>query len=106
MQIWKLTPLDLADPSWEASTHKADVVVRAPSEQAARGAAKLALRTMVARPPIGAEIPVCPWTYEAKVSAEVLTESDWPADGEVEILDPPYHNDALEGFSAEDLEKL
>ena len=30
MPIWKLTPIDLDDPNWEASSHRRLIVVRAP----------------------------------------------------------------------------
>ena len=36
MSIFRLKPLDLGHPSWEASTHKGECVVRAPSEKVAR----------------------------------------------------------------------
>ena len=36
MPLWKLQPLDLSDPNWEASSHRGVVVVRAPDEETAR----------------------------------------------------------------------
>jgi hypothetical protein len=36
MPLWKLRPLDLSDPNWEASSHRGVVIVRAPDEETAR----------------------------------------------------------------------
>ena len=42
MPVWRLTPLDLVDPSWEASSHRAMAIVRAPTETLAREEAQKA----------------------------------------------------------------
>jgi len=36
MFIWKLTPTSRDDPSWQGSSHRGAVIVRAPDEEGAR----------------------------------------------------------------------
>jgi len=36
MAIWRLTPVDLDEPSWEASSHRGYAIIRAQNEDAAR----------------------------------------------------------------------
>lgn len=42
MPIWRLIPVDLTDPNWEASSHHAPVVVRARHAERARAIAQRA----------------------------------------------------------------
>ena len=42
MAIWRLTPVDLDDPSWEASSHRGYAIIRAENEDAAREIAQQA----------------------------------------------------------------
>ena len=53
MPVWKLTPTDLSDPNWEASSHRGMAVVRAPDEAAARAAAAEAFDVPTRFPPTG-----------------------------------------------------
>lgn len=39
MALWALTPVDLADPNWEARSHRGPALARAPSTQKARATA-------------------------------------------------------------------
>lgn len=98
MPIWKLSPIDLADPSWEASTHKGVAVIRAPDEQTARVAASTAfsLATLVVH---GRRTIIPPWRYAGLVSAERLTGAPWPEEGEIEVLDPANANDNIKGVN-------
>ena len=52
MPVWKLTPIDLDDPNWEASSHRSAAVVRAPDEDAARAAAAKAFDVATRFPPL------------------------------------------------------
>ena len=36
MPLFRLSPVDLSDPNWEASSHRAAAIVRARDESAAR----------------------------------------------------------------------
>ena len=96
MPIWKLSPIDLTDPSWEASTHKGAAIVRAPDEHTARAAASIAfaLATLVVH---GRRTIIPPWRYAGLVSAERVAGIRWPEEGKIEILDPPDANGDVKG---------
>jgi hypothetical protein len=42
MTIWQLSPVDLSDPNWQASSHRGPAIVRAPDEKTARDVAQSA----------------------------------------------------------------
>jgi hypothetical protein len=89
MPVWKLTPIDLSDPNWEASSHRGPAVVRAPSEAAARTAAAKAFDVPTHFPPRGgAKFP--PWQSPSLVSAEEIEDPRYAAKGPTEILDPSF----------------
>jgi hypothetical protein len=96
MAIWKLSPIDLTDRNWQTSTHKGVAIVRAPSEEVARRAASLAFN-VATRVVLGETTKVSPWPDFGLVDAQRLENERWPAAGDVEILDPPHHNDELAG---------
>ena len=87
MPVWKLTPVDLLDPNWEASSHRGAAVVRAPDEGAAREAAAHAFDVSTRFPPRGgAKFP--PWRSPAMVRAAPIVDARYEADGPIEILIP------------------
>jgi hypothetical protein len=89
MPVWKLTPTDLSDPNWEASSHRGMAVVRAPDEAAARAAAAEAFDVPTRFPPTGgAKFP--PWRSPALVKAERIDNPRYEPDGPIEILDPIF----------------
>jgi hypothetical protein len=89
MPVWKLTPTDLSDPNWEASSHRGMAVVRAPDEAAARAAATEAFDVPTRFPPTGgAKFP--PWHSPALVKAERIVDPRYAAEGPTEILDPTF----------------
>lgn len=88
-QIWRLSPKDPNHANWEASTYKAPVLVRAPSERIARWRAKIAFSIATQRKP-GCDIPICPWCFEDFVSAERLNADAGVIDGPTEILEPKH----------------
>jgi hypothetical protein len=89
MGLWKLTPLDLLDPNWEASSHRGPVIVRAPDEAGARAAAAKAFDVATRFPP-GAAVRVPPWTRASLVKAEPFADRRYEAHGPTEILDPTF----------------
>jgi hypothetical protein len=89
MPVWKLTPIDLLDPNWEASSHRGTVVVRAPDEAAARTAAAETFDVATRFPPRGgAKFP--PWHSSALVNAELIEDARYEAKGPTAILDPVF----------------
>lgn len=99
MQVFKLIPSKLNADDWRSSTWQSAVVVRAPSEKAARWAASMAFRIATRSLP-GVPVPGNPWRQEELVKVSTLSlaeiaEAGWFAEGPVEILEPPNHNEAL-----------
>jgi hypothetical protein len=87
MVIWKLTPVDLDDPNWEASSHRGPVLVRAVNEQKARALAADAFDVKSGfRPGKGVRFP--PWTRPALVSAVRAHDTRFDEDGPSEVLEP------------------
>jgi hypothetical protein len=89
MAIWMLTPVDLTDPNWEASSHRGPVVVRAPDEQKARAAAAEAFDVKTGfRPGQGMRFP--PWTRNGLVTAKRLHDERFEEKGPTAILQPTF----------------
>jgi hypothetical protein len=87
LPVWRLIPTSLADPNWEASSHRAAAVVRAPNEAAARRAAASAFDVATRFPPGGgARFP--PWTNPGLVRALRIDEPRYDSEGPIEVLDP------------------
>ncbi len=89
MTLWKLTPIDLLDPNWEASTHRGPAIVRAPTAAGARAAAAEAFDVATRFPP-GAGVRVPPWTRASLVRAEEITDPRYDAEGPAQVLDPAF----------------
>lgn len=86
MQIWKLTPLDLGDPNWEASSHRGIAIVRAKSEKAARAAAAF---DIAVRFPPGKGVRTPPSARAALVKVEPIEDPRYDLMGLVQVLEPP-----------------
>jgi hypothetical protein len=87
MPVWRLIPIDLDDPNWEASSHRGLVIVRAPSEASAREAAEAAFGVPTRfRPGKGLRVP--PWKRSELVKAEIIDNPVYPVEGPTEILEP------------------
>jgi len=85
--IWTLTPVDLNDPNWEASSHRGPVVVRAPNEEKARALAADAFDVKTGfRPGQGMRFP--PWNRAALVRAQRVDDPRFEPEGPPEILEP------------------
>lgn len=87
MSVWKLTPMDLLDPNWAASSHRGPVVVRARSEAAARALAAKTFDVATRFPP-GTGIQSPPWTRSELVRAERVEDARYPTKGPAEVLEP------------------
>lgn len=87
MPLWKLTPVDLTDPHWEASSHRAMAIVRAPDEQTARDIAQQAFGVKTRFEP-GHGVKAPPWRRTSLVKAEEVDDARYEADGPTEILEP------------------
>lgn len=92
MPIWKLDPVDLSDPSWQASSHHGPTLVRAPDEDAAREAAQEAFGVKTRFPP-GEGLKAPPWKRPELVTAELVTEGEPEPEGPTEILAPTFETD-------------
>jgi len=89
MPVWRLIPIDLDDPNWEASSHHGLVVVRAPSEAAARARAEATFGVPTRfRPGKGLRVP--PWMRSELVRAEIIDKPMYPAEGPIEVLEPSF----------------
>jgi len=89
MPVWSLTPVDLDDPDWEASSHRGRVVVRAANEQQARSVAAQAFDVKTGfRPGEGMRFP--PWTRAEMVRAERIDDPRFEGDGPAEVLAPAF----------------
>jgi hypothetical protein len=89
MPLWRLQPLDLSDPSWEASSHRGLVMVRAPDEEAARDEAQRAFGVKTRFSP-GAGVKMPPWQRAALVSAERVRDERYEEEGPTEVLEPAF----------------
>lgn len=87
MPVWKLTPLDLVDPSWEASSHRAMAIVRAPTEKLAREEAQKAFGVKTGFAPSGG-MKAPPWKRASLVKAERIADPRYEPEGPVEVLEP------------------
>lgn len=90
MPIWKLTPRDLAHPSWQASTHKDVAIVRASSERDAREIAVAAFWIAVEGVPVAGKI-YPPWRHEDLVDCEQVLDSEFSEDGDAAVLVPEHY---------------
>jgi hypothetical protein len=87
MAIWHLTPVDLDDPSWEASSHRGAVIVRAESEDLARG---IAQDTFGVKTRFRAQqrIIEAPWKRDKLVRAERISDPRFEEKGPAQVLSP------------------
>jgi len=87
MPLWELSPVDLLDAAWEASSYRGKVIVRARDEAAAREAAARAFAVKTRfKPGVGITAP--PWKRPALVKAAISKGDRYAAEGPTEILYP------------------
>jgi hypothetical protein len=89
MAIWRLIPIDLADPSWVGSSHRGPVLVRARDEALARETAQAAFGAATRFVP-GKGVPIPPWTRPQLVRAERIEHPFYPDEGPAEVLEPSF----------------
>jgi hypothetical protein len=87
--LWRLKPIDLSDPNWEASSHKGAVIVRASNEEAARQVADKAFAIKTRFPP-GHGVIAPPWLRPALVSAERISDPRFSSEGPDVVLEPSF----------------
>ena len=74
MPLFRLSPVDLSDPNWEASSHRAAAIVRARDESAARTIAAEAFDVKTGfRPRHGLVVP--PWRRPELVHVEQIEDA-------------------------------
>jgi osmotically-inducible protein OsmY len=91
MAIWQLSPVDLSDPNWEASSHRGPAVVRAPDEKTAREAAQSAFGVTTRfkhHPRL-----IAPWTRAELVHASRIKDQRFDLDGPTAVLVPRFDQD-------------
>ena len=87
MALWRLTPVDPDDASWDSSSHRGPVVVRAHDEAEARAVAARAFNVKTGFPP-GQGVHFPPWTRAALVRAEHVDDPRFEAEGPAALLEP------------------
>jgi hypothetical protein len=87
MPLWVLTPVDLADPNWEASSYRGPVMVRAPNAQKARAVAARTFDVKTGfKPGQGLRFP--PWRRAALVTVARVHDPRFEPEGATEVLEP------------------
>jgi hypothetical protein len=94
MPLWKLHPVDLADPCWKASAHRGLVIVRARDEQHAREAAQKAFGVKAGFPLEGGIIAP-PWLRPDRVTAEIIKDLRFDAEGPEAVLVPSFERELM-----------
>lgn len=89
MAIWHLIPVDLVDPSWEASSHRGAAIIRADSEDAARDIAQQAFGVKTRFQPQH-RIIEAPWKRAKLVRAERVSDRRFEEEGPAEVLSPRF----------------
>lgn len=91
-RLWRLDPVDLAHPDWEASIHRGPAVVRAPDERSARWVATFAFVIATSRRP-GEDTRINPWRQPERVTATAVDDPSIPLIAAAAVIDPPHHDD-------------
>jgi osmotically-inducible protein OsmY len=91
MTIWQLSPVDLSDPNWQASSHRGPAIVRAPDEKTARKLAQSAfgVETRFKQHPR----LIAPWTRAELVHASRIEDQRFDPDGPTGLLVPSFDAD-------------
>jgi osmotically-inducible protein OsmY len=91
MALWRLSPVDLSDPNWEASSHRGAAIVRAPDEKTAREVAQSAfgVQTRFRRH----LRLIAPWTRAELVQADHIEDPRYDPDGPSSVLVPSFDAD-------------
>ena len=87
MTIWKMVPGELQNLQWQVSSYQGEVLIRAESEERARDL--LGYCFWKSGQSGSANMAGPPWNRANLVSASEYTGSEYPLEGEEEILAPP-----------------
>ncbi len=87
MPLWQLSPVEPAEPCWEASSYRGRVLVRARDEAQARDVAEKAFGVKTRFNP-GRGVLAPPWTRPNQVKAEIVVDARYEPDGPAEVLYP------------------
>ncbi len=88
MKIFKLEPKNLDYHHWNASVYNGIVIVRAEDEKKARKKAALEFSIAVEVKSKTQPSPISPWSLGDYVDCKELNDSEYPIDGDEEILYP------------------
>jgi osmotically-inducible protein OsmY len=91
MAIWQLSPVDLSDPNWEASSHRGSAIVRAPDEKSAREVAQSAFGVATRfrhHPRL-----IVPWMRAELVHASHIEDQRFDPEGPSGVLVPSFEAD-------------
>jgi osmotically-inducible protein OsmY len=91
MPIWQLSPVDLADPSWEASSHRGPAIVRAPDEKTARELAQAAFGVATRFRHHPRLVP--PWMRAELVYTSHIEDERFDPEGPSGVLVPSFEAD-------------
>lgn len=85
MKLYKFSPIDLSDISWERSWHQDEAIIRAENEQQAR---KLAMRLHDHGFDHQEQTVLNPWANPSFAHCEEIPFGHYPTDGPAQILVP------------------
>lgn len=88
MPIYRLTPTNLSDPNWRASTYRDVIVVRAKSEDQARSLAAGAFDTTLVPSSPHRSVATPLWRLPHAVRVEVIEDLRYRTEGPNGILEP------------------
>lgn len=88
MTLFKFTPQHLSDHDWATSTYRGVAIIRAPDEGTARAQASVAFVSSAYRE-TGTDQPTDPWQQPRLTPAEIIDGGPWPAEGPIDVLEPP-----------------
>jgi osmotically-inducible protein OsmY len=91
MAIWQLSPVDLSDPNWKASSHRGAAIVRARDEKTARELAQSAFGVATRfkhHPRL-----IAPWTRAELVRASHIEDPRFDPEGLSAVLVPSFEAD-------------
>ena len=88
MHLYRLTPINSRDRSWQGSVHRQTAIIRAGSEDDARTLALKAFHTPLLPSAPGRAVDVAPWREAEAVRVEVIQDQRYSAKGPAGILEP------------------
>ena len=84
MRLYRLSPIDLSDISWERSRHLGEAVIRAEDEHEAR----LVASELWHSGPGADGVFINPWSRPSFSTCEEIIDGPYDTDGPAEVLEP------------------